>query len=271
MSFDPNSRCVSVEDVVSTKFFGGKKAPRLLVWFMRKLLHEKDLNDILTSIPEDGDVFCKKTLEYLDIKVEVEGLENIPADGTLYTFASNHPLGGIDGMTLCSVLGSKYGSVKMLVNDFLMFLKPLAPISVPINKVGGQVRNLPQLINEIFGSDDQIFIFPAGLCSRKIDGVVKDLPWSKTFIQKSVATSRHIVPVHFIGENSRRFYWLANVSKRLGIKFNIAMAFLVDELFRAKGKTFKVIFGKPIAPEFFDKSKSALEWADWVRTQVYSL
>ncbi len=271
MNCDPNSRFVSVEDVVSSKFYGGKKAPRLLVWLMKKILHEKELNELIAACPGEGDVFCQQILDYLNIKIEVKGLDNVPADGTVYTFASNHPLGGVDGMTLCSIVGSHFGPVRMLVNDFLMFLTPLRPISIPINKVGSQVRNLHLLVNEVFESKNQIFIFPAGLCSRKIDGKVQDLAWSKTFVQKSIANNRFIVPVHFIGQNSKRFYWLANTSKRLGLKFNIAMVFLVDELFRAKGKTFKIIFGKPIPPEFFDKSKSALEWASWMRTTVYNL
>ena len=45
------------------------------------------------------------------------------ADGTLYTFASNHPLGAVDGVALCGLISRQFGSVKMPVNDFLLYLK----------------------------------------------------------------------------------------------------------------------------------------------------
>ena len=66
----------------------------------------------------------------------VKGEENLPKEG-LYTFVSNHPLGAIDGVTLGMVLGRHYdGKIKYLVNDLLMNLKGLAPLCIPINKLG---------------------------------------------------------------------------------------------------------------------------------------
>ena len=166
-----------------------------------------------------------------------------------------------------------------MVNDFLMHLGGLAPLCIPVNakirkrgqEIGTQNRDLPRLTNEIFGSDNQVLMFPAGLCSRKIEGRIQDLVWSKVFVAKSVEHHRDIVPVHFIGENSGRFYRVANLSSILRLKFNIAMAFLPDELYRAQGKTFRIVFGKPIPWQSFDKSRSPKEWAQEVRSAVYSL
>lgn len=264
-------RRLSIEEFASEKFFKGKKVPRLILWVLKKLLHEDFLNYLLESTESDGADFCEQVLQTLDIKLDVVGLDKIPADGSLYTFASNHPLGAIDGMTLCHLVGHKFSSVRMLVNDFLMMMKPLRSISIPINKVGNQVRNLNILVNEVFSSDNQVFIFPAGICSRKIDGKVQDLPWTKTFIRKSVEYSRKVVPVHFIGENSRRFYNIALISKFFGLKFNLAMLFLFDEVYKSRGKSYKVVFGEPIPFEHFDSSKTALQWAAEVRETVYSL
>lgn len=264
------SRLINLDKVLATKF-PGKKFPPLVIKLLRNVLHVDELNEIIRHTDQDGYVFCEQALKYLDIKLEIEGLENVPADGSLYTFASNHPLGAVDGITLCSIIGRKYGPVGMLVNDFLLFLKPLAPLGIPVNKVGSQSRNLPIAINNSFASKDQIFIFPAGICSRKIDGVVQDLPWSKTFIVKSISNNRKVVPVHFIGENSKKFYRIANICKALKLKFNLAMVFLPAELLKARGKTFKVVFGKPLEPEYFNKSKSASEWAQDIRELVYKL
>ena len=114
-------------------------------------------------------------------------------------------------------------------------------------------------------------MFPAGICSRKRNGVVHDLEWKKTFIVKSVQTQRDIVPIHFEGENSDFFYRLANINRMLGIKFNIAMLYLSDEMFKNKNKKFTVTIGKPIPWQTFDKSRTPMQWAQHVQDIVYSL
>ena len=162
--------------------------------------------------------------------------------------------------------------MKMLVNDFLLYIKPLAPLCIGINKVGSQARNLPALIDEAYRSDEHLLMFPAGSCSRKEDGKIQDLPWTKTFLTKSIETGRAVVPVHFIGRNPERFYradWFFR--KFLKTKFNFTMLFLPDAFYHAQHKTFRIILGKPIPAAAFDKTRKPLEWAAWVREQVYQL
>ena len=261
---------IDVEKIVASRAKG--KVPRFLVNGLKKLVHQDFLNVYLTEGYE-GVEFCEKCLEYLDVTLEVEGLERLDTSGaSRYTFVSNHPLGGIDGVALGGLLGRAFdGKVKYLVNDLLMNLKGLAPLCVPINKIGGQSRNLPALINEAFASDDQMILFPAGSCSRKIDGKIQDRPWSKAFVTKSVQTGRQVVPIHFIGRNSNRFYNVDRICKALGIKANLAMLFLPDELYRNCHSRFKVIIGEPFPEGTFDDSKNAYDWAQWVRERVYEL
>lgn len=264
-------RRLDIEEFVQEKLLKGKKPSRIFLWILKKVLCVDFLNELIDNTSGNGADFCEQVLQYLNIKIEVQGLENIPKDGTLYTFASNHPLGAIDGMALCHLIGHRFGSVEMMVNDFLMLIKPLTSICVPVNKIGSQARALSELVNKSFSSDNQILIFPAGLCSRMIDGKVQDIAWSKTFIRKSLDTQRAIVPVHFIGENSRCFYNIARLSKKLGLKFNIAMLFLFKEVKKSRGKGYKIVFGEPLKPDFFDSSKTAIQWADWTRTKIYTL
>ncbi len=262
---------IDLNAIVKSKA-GNKKIPAFAIKLLGKILHLDLINKYLVQGYE-GVEFCDKCLDYLDVKLEVEGLENIDTSGnTRYTFASNHPLGGIDGISLGMVLGKAFdGKVKYLVNDILMNLKGLAPICVPINKVGGQSRDLPRLISEAYESENQMIIFPAGKCSRKIDGIIQDVPWSKSFITKSVETKRDIVPIHFIGQNSKKFYNRDLFFKKIGIKANLTMLFLPDEMFKNRHTTFKVKIGKPIPYTFFDSSKSALQWAQWVREEAYKI
>ena len=263
---------LDIEQVIRDK--AGKKAdriPKFVINWFKKFMHLDFINGYLKE-GYVGMEFCENAIKYLGIEYEVEGLENIPNDGRKYTFASNHPLGAVDGITLGVVLSTVYGDkIKYLMNDIIMFLKGMAPMGIPINKLGGQSRNLPMLMKEIYESDNQMLIFPAGLCSRKIDGKIQDVEWGKSFIKMSRQTGRDIVPIHFDGENSKRFYRISTWQKRLGLKFNFAMMLLPDEMYRSKGKKYKITIGKPIPISSLDKSKTDYEWAQEIRKKVYEL
>ncbi|MBD9092607.1 MAG: glycerol acyltransferase [Bacteroides oleiciplenus] len=249
-----------------------KYIPKFVVSYLKRIVHQEELNVFLyESRDKMGVDFLKACLEFLDAKIVVKGEENLPREG-LYTFVSNHPLGGQDGVALGYVLGSFYeGKVKYMVNDLLMNLQGLAPLCIPINKTGKQAKDFPRMVEAGFASNDQLIMFPAGLCSRRQNGVIRDLDWKKTFIVKSVQAQRDVVPIHFEGRNSNFFYNLANVCKFLGIKFNIAMLYLADEMLKNRHKTFTVTIGKPIPWQTFDKSKTATEWAAYVKDIVYKL
>ena len=264
---------IDIDAILASK--AGKKAryvPRFLVSYLKKIAHQEELNGFLENEQDRyGVEFIEDFFRFFDNSFEVEGMENLPSEGW-HTFVSNHPLGAIDGMGLGMILGRHYDEkIKYLVNDLLMNIPQLKSLFIPINKTGRQAKNLPRQVDEAFKSENHILMFPAGICSRRTNGVIRDLEWKKTFITKSVQTQRDVVPIHFDGRNSDFFYNLANVNKMLGLKFNIAMLYLADEMFKNRGQKFKVTIGKPIAWETFDKSKTPAEWAQYVQDVVYSL
>ena len=246
-----------------------------LVKWLKHIVHQDEVNKYLwDSRHLTGVEWLEDCMRYLDMTLEIVGKENLPDkdDGKLYTFVSNHPLGGEDGVALGAVIGRHYdGRFRYLVNDLLMNLPGLAPLCIPINKTGSQSRSFPAMVEAGFRSDNHMLMFPAGLCSRRINGEIRDLPWKKTFITKSVETHRDVVPIHFGGRNSDFFYTLANVCKALGIKFNIAMLFLVDEMYKNVHKSFRIAIGKPIPWQTFDKSRTPAQWAQYVQDEVYKL
>lgn len=267
---------IDIDKVLEDK--AGKKAkhvPRFVVAWLKRLIHQDQLNEFLEKEGEkQGVEWLTDCVEYLGMDLKIEGTENLPKadDGRCYTFVSNHPLGGIDGVALGAILGKHYdGKVKYLVNDLLMNLHGLAPLCIPINKTGNQSRQFPAMVEAGFNSGNHIIMFPAGLCSRRHNGIIRDIPWTKTFITKSVETQRDVVPIHFGGQNSNFFYRLANASKFLGLKFNIAMLFLVDEMFKNCNKSFTIKIGKPIPWQTFDHTKTSKEWATYVQDKVYEL
>lgn len=264
---------IDIDAILAAK--AGKKAryvPRFLVSYLKKIVHQDEVNEFLRINHDKRDLaFIDEFMKYFNNSFDIKGLENLPDDGR-FTFVSNHPLGAQDGLGLAYILGRKYeGRIKLLVNDLLMNIPHISSFWVPINKTGKQARNFPQQVNAAFESDNNIVMFPAGICSRKRGGVIRDLEWKKTFITKSIQTHRDIIPIHFEGQNSEFFYRLANINKMLGLKFNIAMLYLSDEMFKNRNKTFKVTIGKPIPWQTFDNSKKPAEWAQYVKELVYTL
>lgn len=269
-------KTIDISRILADKM--GDKArfvPSVLVNWLKRIIHQDEVNKFLwDSRGLTGVEWLEECMRYLDTTLDVVGRENLPDknDGRLYTFVSNHPLGGEDGVALGALIGRHYdGRFRYLVNDLLMNLPGLAPLCIPINKTGNQSRHFPAMVKAGFASDNHMLMFPAGLCSRRNNGVIRDLPWTKTFITKSVETQRDVVPIHFGGRNSDFFYSLANFCKKTGIKFNIAMLFLVDEMYKNTHQTFRVAIGKPIPWQTFDKSKTPMEWAKYVQDIVYTL
>ena len=248
------------------------KIPGFVVNYLIRTVHQDELNDILYRFRDKQGVdFMKELVGYFDLTLEIKGEENIPSEGR-FTFASNHPLGGLDGICLSAVIGEKFGGkIKYPVNDLLMYLPNLQSIFIPVNKHGSQAKRNAELMHEAYGSDNQIVTFPAGLCSRKESGIISDPEWKKTFIQKTVEYRRDIVPVYFGGENSSFFYRIARLRKKLGIKMNYEMIYLPDEMFKSKHKTFRISFGTPIPWQTFDGSRTYQEWASVVKDMVYKL
>ena len=252
-----------------------RKIPGFMVDYLIRTVHQDELNEILRRYHDkDGVAFMQELIGYFDLNLELVNEENIPAEGR-YIFASNHPLGGLDGICLSAIIGGRFdGKIRYLVNDLLLYLSNLRSIFVPINKHGAQGKKNAELIEKAYASDNQIITFPAGLCSRKQNGKIQDTEWKKSFIQKAVEYRRDIVPVFFEGRNSNFFYRLANMRKALGIKMNYEMIYLPDEMFKSKHKTYSIHFGKPIPWQTFDSSRKPAEWAEWaewVKEIVYNL
>jgi len=250
-----------------------KKIPNFLVNYLIRTIHEDEINDFIERHHNiNGVAFMQAFVDENNVQLMIHGKNHIPEDGRKYIFASNHPLGGLDGICLGALLGQYYeAEVSILVNDLLLFIPNLQSIFIPINKHGAQAKHSVLKIEEAFASEKQIVTFPAGLCSRMQKGEIRDLEWKKSFIQKAIAYKRDIIPVYFEGRNSNFFYRFANFRKHLGIKMNYEMLYLPDEMFKQKNGLFHIYFGAPVPWQTFDNSKKPAEWAEWVRQKVYLL
>lgn len=248
------------------------RLPRFVIRWIEKLIHQDEINRFLAKHEHDTPIeFATNGLaEFAQASITVTNEEKMPKEGR-YIVVSNHPLGAIDGLAMISLIGKYRSDIKFPVNDLLMAIQPMHGIFIPINKHGKNSAEAAQQLHDAFASNDLIIYYPAGLCSRKIKGQIQDLEWKKTIIQKAIAYQRDIIPAYFEGKNSNRFYRIANWRKRLGIKPNLEMILLPDEMVRQKGNKFSVTFGVPISYTMFDSSKTPKEWAAWLRGETMGL
>ncbi|MCD4769201.1 MAG: 1-acyl-sn-glycerol-3-phosphate acyltransferase [Bacteroidales bacterium] len=245
--------------------------PGLMINYLRKIVHEDELNEFFRDFGHlQGIELVKAGLTYLAINYKVHNKNNIPATGR-NIFISNHPLGGLDGLIFMLELSKHFNDIKVPVNDILMNVTNMHKHFLPINKHGAQDRDAAVLLEKAYASDSQIIYFPAGLCSRKKKGAINDLKWHKNFLIKAIKHKRDIVPVHFSGRNSNFFYNLSNIRASLGIKANLEMLYLADEMFKQKNADLHIVFGESIPWEKFDKSKNPVEWTEWLKTRTYEL
>lgn len=256
--------------------------PGFLIRYLERIAHIKQMNAFLRKYPDVKNYdFIRLVLdEELGCSASIDGIENIPTDGKPLIFASNHPLGGLDGMIIAQMIHESRSSrgdsrpLKVIVNDLLMFMEPLAGLWAPVNKVGRLTKEQAQQQHALWESETDVLTFPAGICSRlqRIDGKwqIQDFEWQKNFIQRVREYQRDIVPIYFEGRNSKFFYTLAYIRKLLHIKLNIEMLYLVDEMYGAHGKHFKVHVLPPISYTSIDTPKSPKEWAAYIKQIVYN-
>jgi 1-acyl-sn-glycerol-3-phosphate acyltransferase len=261
---------VDVEKVIAGK------NPRLLKWmpgfimrYIKRIIHEKEINEFMAEYGHLRNLeFIDKVLHHFGSDVKTVGLENIPAEGG-FIIAANHPLGGFDGIALMKAVSLRRKDIRFLVNDILFSLGTMNDLFVPVNKHGAQ--HSMAKIEEAYQSGNAIVIFPAGLVSRKQKGEIKDLMWRKSFITKAKLYNKQIIPTYIDGKNSSFFYNLAMWRKRFGIKANLEMFYLSDELFKQRNKSITITFGKPVAVASFPQGKNDGEIAEMMKAHVYAL
>lgn len=266
------AKYIDIKDVVASK------NPRLAKWmpgflmrYIKRIVHEDDINRAMREFGHlRGIDFVNEAIHHVGADVEIDGLENLPKEGGVI-LAANHPLGGLDGIAFMHAVGKVRTDMQFLVNDILLNVKNFAPLFIPVNKHGSNPREALKTIDEAYASDSVVMVFPAGLVSRKIDGKVQDLEWTRSFINKAIQYKKDVIPVHIGGRNSNWFYNLSRFRRFAGIKANLEMFYLADEMYRQKGQTIKLTFGKPIPASTFDRSRSKDEWANYVRDKMYGL
>lgn len=248
-----------------------RRIPGFAVRYLERTIHQNEINEILSSYSQlEGVEFIRAALKHMGISYYSTGMDSLDPKGR-YIFASNHPFGGLDGLMLADEVASYFGDVRVVVNDLLMHIYPIKGLFVPVNKHGRQNTEGVAAFNDAFASDLPIITFPAGLCSRRRKGMVCDLEWKSNFVRKAASSGRDVVPVYFDGRLSNFFYGLSNFRTQLGVKANVEMLYLPDEMFRQGGSRFEIKIGTPIPYGELLDGRTPREAAEYVKRQVYAM
>jgi len=248
-----------------------KKLPRFVIRIVEKIIMQDELNAILEKYKDcQGAEFHRSVITELNLKFEVEGLENLPENGKCF-FAANHPFGIIDGLLLTKTVLEKYGNLKAIGNESFVYIPNLRPYIALVNPYGMSPKNYVLEFEKIYQSDISITHFPAGEVSRRYDGRIQDCEWQKSFISRAISCQRNIVPFYFHGRNSRLFYSINLIRRALGIKTNIELMLLPREFFLKRNATVRFKIGKPISWQVFDRSKTHKQWAQTLKDHVYGM
>jgi putative hemolysin len=248
-----------------------KRIPRFIVKLLIKLVRQEELNGIINRNAQyNGVDFIKRAFEEFNVDLKIEGKENLPESGRCF-FVANHPFGFMEGLALTTIVAGKYGDLKAIGNDVYNLIPNLESVIAVVNVFGRNPRDYITALEKVYQSDSPITHFPAGEVSRVYKGKIQDCEWQKSFITKAISCKRSVVPFYFYGRNSLLFYSVGLFRKLFGIKMNLELALIPNELFWKKNKSIRLKIGKPIPSEVFDKSRTHHEWAQWVRGEVYAL
>ena len=247
-----------------------KLLPSGLLKWLKRLLREREINEVLENSVGIEDVeFANLVLDKIGVNIKTTGLENIPKSGPCIV-AANHPLGGVDGMALLREVATIRPDIRFVVNDILLKIPNFKTVFVGVNKLGSTARKQLLKIEEIYKSDMCILVFPAGFCSRKIDGIIQDVEWNPSFAKKSKKYNIPVIPTSVKAYNTKRFYNINVWRRRFGIKTNLELLTLPDEMFKQKGKSIEFTIHPAISAHELTKTGNAKDWSNRIREIVYS-
>jgi putative hemolysin len=266
------AKVIDIEKVIrnsESKFV--KSLPLFVIRFIKRVVHQDEMNDcIYQNRNKTGVPFVNDVLKFWNVKVIIKGGENVPAAGR-FVFVANHPVGAMDALSFLSTIYSFFPDVISPSNQLLTYIPNLKPLMIGVNVFGTNTKDTVGKLNELFESDSQIMIFPAGTVSRRSRGVISDITWQKTFVTKAVQFKRDIIPVHISGRNSNLFYFVANMRKLLKIKMAVEIILLPRDMMRQRNSNVTLTIGKTIPFRSLSKEFSHNEWAQKIKSVVYNI
>ncbi len=249
---------------------GGHRLPRWLLDMGERFLGFHALNTAHYHIDEDWDNgstenFFKLACKYLSLHYDLEGLENIPAEGPC-VIVSNHPHGMSDGLMFGDLALRVRSDIRIVVNEFLTCVFGMRPYSITVDVYGGEAAKRANMagmrdILKWLRGGHCILVFPSGSAASYSpqDGRVIDDPWQTNIASLIRKTGATVVPMHIAGQTGRLFQLVTRLAKKH------RGPLLPREIKRDGRMRHHIRLGKPLAPALFDMLPDDQALSDYLR------
>ncbi len=228
----------------------------------------------------EGPEFSKHVLDELNITYDLpeSDLANLP-EGQFITI-SNHCFGGVDGLLVSTIIGSRKPDYKILTNFILSMIPTLRDTFLPVNPFKNGETNKKsfsgiRMAMEHLENGGCLGLFPAGAVStymKKEDRtavdkgrIIEDWPWPNNMAKLIRNANVPVVPIYFDGCNSWKFHALGRIHPML------RTARLVRELFNKKDSCIRMRIGRPVLPVEFKEFEDLKSFGQYLRSRVFAL
>ncbi|MDH4944501.1 GNAT family N-acyltransferase [Sulfurimonas sp. C5] len=237
--------------------------------FADSVIHQDEINKFMEKNVHLGSYeFIDEVLEYFNFNFYVNDkeIENIPATGRVVIIA-NHPLGALDALSLIKLVSKVRKDIKVVANDFLDIFENLRPLLLNVNAfTAKQKKESIEKVYEALENEEAIIIFPSGEVSRATPTGIKDKKWKKGFLKFAYRTHSPILPIYIGGKNSKTFYSVSALNKKL------STALLPNEMFKQRNNTIEMVVGELIPSEnTMPKGIEQEQLIDLYKKHLYSL
>lgn len=208
--------------------------------------------------------FLPAALDFLDLRYRVadRDLAAIPAVGRLLIVA-NHPSGALDALALLHAVGRVRRDVRIVANDLLSLLTPMAGLFLPVKVFGGQAgADSLRAIEAALEREECVIVFPAGEVSRLGLAGVRDGRWRAGFVRFARRTATPVLPVRIVARNSALFYGASALYRPAGT------ALLAREMFARRARPVVLHVGRTMR---LDPEAPADDSVRAVRRALYAL
>ncbi len=248
-------------------WFRGRRA-RLTRPLLRTLGRWSRLDQAYAFLADHGHLhgldFVDAAIDHLNLRPTVDpgGERRIPAQGRLLIIA-NHPSGALDALALLQMVGRVRRDVRIVANDFLTGIAPIASLLLPVRILGGRPgADSVRAVEQALEAEQCVIVFPAGEVSRLGPRGVRDTRWRRGFLRFARGTGAPVLPVRVEARNSALFYGASALFKPAGT------ALLAREMFRRSQRRVQLYVGQPL---HLERGEEAAVQITRVREALYAL
>lgn len=193
---------------------------------LKMLTPDKELKQFNTRFPEvSGLDYVAAMLEHFSFSYMVRHSERerIPASGKVVIVA-NHPIGTLDGLALLKMVSEIRSDVKIVGEDALLQIAPLASVQLPMLGRGDNHAEM-DAIHVHLKAEGAVLIFPAEDVSRIGLTGIKDGAWSTTFLTIAEHAHAPILPIFVDARNSLMYYAMSFLARPLTTFWRLGQTF----------------------------------------------